>query len=92
LLINIYELEALILADIATFNKFYGTSINYSKNVMHHKEPKEFLIQKTAKNKKTYSESHCPEIFRHLDISIIRQKCIYFREFYDDFKTRLQLN
>lgn len=92
LLINIYELEALILADIDTFNKLYGTSINYSNNVMYQKEPKEFLIQKTVKNKKIYSESHCPEIFSHLNIGILKQNCTYFKEFYEDFTNRLQLN
>jgi hypothetical protein len=81
LLINIYELEALILADIETFNKLYGTSIQYSKNCMHQKEPKEFLIQKTAKNSKVYSESHCPEIFKHLKYDVLIAKCAYFKDF-----------
>lgn len=81
LLINIYEIEALILADIETFNKLYKTSIQFSKNCMHQSEPKEFLIEKTRKNRKVYSESHCPEIFKHLQYDVILAKCAYFKEF-----------
>jgi hypothetical protein len=81
LLINIYELEALILADIETFNRLYGTSIKFEKNCMHKREPKEFLIQKTWKNKKVYSESHCPEIFKFLRTDILISNCAYFKAF-----------
>lgn len=87
LLINIFELEALILADIATFNRLYGTSIQFRKDCMHQKEPKELLIRKTAKNRKVYSESHCPEIFRHLKFDLIVANCSYFREFIQTFES-----
>lgn len=85
-LLNIYELEALLLADINTFNKTYKTSIKFTKNVMFQKEPKEFLISKTKKLKKTYSESDCPEIFGHLDFDLLIKNCSYFSEFYQTFK------
>jgi hypothetical protein len=91
LLINIYELEALILADIETFNKLYSTSIKYSRNCMHQKEPKEFLIEKTAKNRKVYSESHCPEVFQHLRYDILVAKCAYFKDF-NVFLNKLIIN
>jgi Domain of unknown function (DUF4276) len=81
LLINIYELEALILADIGTFNKLYKTSIKYAKSCMHQEKPKEFLIQKTSKNNKVYSESHCPGIFEHLSYDVLVANCAYFKEF-----------
>jgi len=81
LLINIYELEALILADIESFNRLYATSIQYSKNCMHQKEPKEFLMQKTAKNRKVYSESDCPNIFEHLKYDVVVTNCAYFKDF-----------
>ena len=89
LLANIYELEALILADIDSFNKLYSTKISYTKNVMLQKEPKEFLIGKTFKNKKTYSESHCPIIFEHLRVEIIIKNCRYFKEFCENLDDRL---
>jgi hypothetical protein len=89
LLMNIYELEALILADIETFNTLYGTSIQFAKNCMHQKEPKEFLFQKTYKNRKVYSESHCPELFKKLKINSIIQNCSYFKEFDTLFQSKL---
>ena len=46
-LLNIYELEALILADIACFNKYYGTKIPFKGDPMLKKMPKEFLQEKT---------------------------------------------
>lgn len=87
LLINIYELEALILADIDNFNKLFGTSIQFSKNVMYQKEPKEFLILKTSKNKKKYTESMCPEIFENLNIDTVLKNAPFFEQFYNDFLT-----
>lgn len=91
LLINIYELEALILADIETFNALYGTSIQFSRNCMYQKEPKEFLFQKTSRGRKVYSESHCPEIFKSLKIDKIIQNCSYFKDFHDSFKKELKI-
>jgi len=91
LLMNIYELEALILADIETFNNLYGTSIQFKKNCMYQKEPKEFLIQKTSNNKKSYSESHCPGIFKTLKIDTVERNCIYFKEFHSNFKKILKI-
>jgi hypothetical protein len=92
LLMNIYKLEALTLADITTFNTLYGTDIDYSKNVIYQKEPKEFLIQKTSKGRKVYSESHCPDIFTHLQIDMVKKNCTYFKQFHDDFANKLNIN
>lgn len=89
LLTNIYELEALILADIATFNSMYGTKLKYSGDVMYQKEPKEFLINKTKHLKKTYSESHCPSIFEKLNFQNLTGNCKYFKEFIDVFATKI---
>lgn len=91
LLINIYELEALILADISTFNRLYGTTIKFGGNVMYQTEPKELLIQKTSKNKKKYAESHCPDIFKELDFDSVINNCMYFKTFYEDFKAATKL-
>lgn len=81
LLLNIYELEALILADIEIFNKEYKVSISNVGNVMSKKEPKEFLILKTNKSKKKYAESHCPDLFKKLRVSQVAINCKYFKDF-----------
>lgn len=89
LLINIYELEAMILADIQAFNKIYRVKINFKANPMYKNEPKEFLIKKTFKLNKQYSESHCPDIFKQLNFDIIFEKCEFFKTFYIEFLSRL---
>ena len=91
LLMNIYELEAMILADIQTFNKLYGVKINFKANPMYKVEPKEFLIEKTSKGNKQYSESHCPEIFRRLNFDVVIENCDFFKALYDGFLIRLGL-
>jgi hypothetical protein len=85
LLMNIYELEALILTDIDAFNRLYNTTLSYSKNVMYEKEPKEYLKKKTSKGKKQYHESHCPEIFTRLDFEKVLT-CSTFETFYAEFQ------
>ncbi len=75
-LLHIYEIEALILADIETFNKIYKTKIPKINNVMNVNEPKEFL--KMASNK--YSESHNSDIFHKLDFNKVLE-CMYFEKF-----------
>lgn len=91
LLINIYELEALILADIKSFNKEYGTTITYTQNVMYQKEPKEYLMGKTSKNRKVYRESDCPELFSKLNYNTLTANCKYFKDFDDYFRAALNL-
>ncbi len=88
LLLNIYELESLILADIDTFNKLYGTTLKFPGDIHYKKEPKEYLIHATRKNRKVYRESHCPEVFEKLSIDKISKKSTVFRSFlkqFDDF-------
>lgn len=87
-LLNIQELEALILADIETFNKEYRTTLKFSKPEAK-KDPKEFLEQKTEKAKKQYQESHCPELFAKLNPDTVQAKCAYFKAFIQDLKAAL---
>jgi hypothetical protein len=75
-LLHIYEIEALILADIETFNKIYKTQIKKFEDVMKVKEPKE-LLKKASKN---YNESHNPEIFDKLNFNKVLE-CNYFENF-----------
>ena len=75
-LLHIFEIEALILTDVSTFNKIYNSKLIEVDNVMMIKEPKEYL--KTASKK--YSESHNAEIFDLLDFNKTLE-CEYFRRF-----------
>jgi len=75
-LLHIYEIEALILTDVATFNNKYGAKLEEVPNVMTIPEPKEYL----KKASKKYSESHNADIFRLLDFDKTLN-CEYFRRF-----------
>ena len=88
LLLNIYELEALILADMDTFNNHYQSQINFTGNAMHIVDPKGFLSSRTPANKK-YQPSHCPDLFKILKFETIRKKCLYFNEFINEFEYSL---
>ncbi len=85
LLKNIYELEALIFADIETFNRLYKTTIKDDKNVHFIKEPKELLKEKTRKGKKQYKESDCPVLFTQLRYDIVKANSTLFRDFEKEF-------
>ncbi|GLB48716.1 hypothetical protein [Neptunitalea lumnitzerae] len=80
-LLNIYEIEALILADIKTFNAKYNTTVEQVEDSMLIEEPKEFL----RGQKVGYFESHNPEIFGLLDFETVYSNCNYFSLFIDRF-------
>ncbi len=63
----IYELEALLLSDIATFNKIYSINYKLKGKPKFQKDPKGTLKKLTAHPKKTYHESHAADIFQELD-------------------------
>ena len=73
-LLAIYELEALILADIKSFNQIYKSNIKFTSHPMHKEEPKEFLKNATRKNNKPYKQSDCKELFGQLDFNQILEK------------------
>lgn len=85
-LLNIYEIEALILADINTFNNLFGTNINLNTDVMTIKEPKEFLKAFTNK----YNESKNVEIFNQLEFNIVYDNCQYFNQFIKKFENLIK--
>ena len=91
-MLNIYELEALIFADIETFNKLYSTSIKGNRDVSYIERPKEELKEKTRKLKKKYFESDCPKLFKELRIDIVSKNCAYFKTFLDDFSELIDEN
>ena len=80
-LLNIWELEALILGDIETFNKIYKTKHKVTGDPMFIKEPKEHLKNITSKANRQYQESDCPDIFKKLDVAQIEKKCSFFADF-----------
>jgi len=84
-LLNIYEIEALILADIENFNKKYKTKIAFENNPMYQKEPKEFLKSKTTK----FKESDNPEIFKKLDFETVLNNCPYFKDFIKELDSKI---
>lgn len=88
-LLNIWELEALILADIKTFNDLYKVSFAFKANPMFQKDPKEKLMEVTSNGKREYKESHCPEIFEKLDFDTVKDNCKYFEDFLEEVDEKL---
>lgn len=84
LFLHIFEIEALILADINTFNAIYNTKVEEIENAMSIEEPKEVLKKFTSK----YSISHNPEIFKELQYDNL-MKCTYFKNFIRKLDKRL---
>ncbi|MCP5046270.1 MAG: DUF4276 family protein, partial [bacterium] len=89
LLLNIYELEALILADIDTFNEIFDTAINFTGNPMYKEKPKEYLKEQTRKNRRKFGVSENPFVFKSLRIERVIKNCPYFKEFIIDFEKRV---
>jgi len=79
-LLNIYELEALILADINTFNNYYGTEVAEFADPMMVPTPKEVLINAT-RGSEQFNESHNPALFSLLNFNIVAERCRYFSAF-----------
>jgi len=75
-LLHIYEIEALILTDIATFNAIYDSNLEEIENVMSIEEPKEYL----KRGSKKYNESHNPDIFEKINFEKTLN-CEYFKWF-----------
>ena len=85
-LLNIFEIEALILADIDVFNNRYGCELSGFVDPMLLPMPKEVLI---VGSKGKYNESHNPEIFQLLNFDIVKSNCRYFAGFIKKFDKAL---
>lgn len=83
-LLNIYEIEALLLADIAGFNRFYKVSISFTGNPMQVIQPKEFLASKS-----NYKQSDTPFIFDQLNFDTVYKRCSYFKDFIENLTNKL---
>ena len=90
LLLNIWELEALILADFDTFKQAYKTDHKFSSDPMRQENPKELLKRMTSRSNKQFKEAHCPELFKQLDITKIEENCLCFKNFIIDFDKKLE--
>ncbi len=84
-LLNIFEIEAIILSDIETFNIGYNCEIIFTEDPMKQKEPKEVLTSKS-----NYKESDCPELFKKLKFDKVLKNCRYFRNFYNVFTKQIE--
>lgn len=84
-LLHIWEIEALILADIQAFNTYYNTTAIFNKNPMEVPEPKELLKQFHNK----YSESENSKILLQSNFDTVYERCAYFKNFIDEFETLL---
>jgi len=74
LFLVIFELEALILADVDTFKKIYNIpSYQFKKNPIFLPNPKEELKRATTKAKKQYEPSDVAEIFQQLNFDKVYQ-------------------
>jgi hypothetical protein len=88
LLLNVWELEALILADIGTFNSIYRITHSFKGDPSVQKNPKEILKRLTNHSAKQYSVSHCPDIFKKLNIDTVIKNCSYFGDFIKKLETK----
>jgi len=88
-LLNIWELEAMIFADIDVFNKKFKTTVKGDRNPMFINDPKGELISATYKTKRKFGVSDCPEIFAELNLDKLITKCKFLNNFVQEFDTRL---
>ena len=81
LLLNVQELEALILADIETFNAIYKTSIKFPGNPEALNSPKDFLISATHGKRKRFEVKDNQQLIPRLDFTKVEAKCKFYRDF-----------
>lgn len=88
-LLNIYEIEALICAHIAVFNKHYNCACAQPADCMLIVEPKEWLMAATEPGKPRYSEGYSPQLLAAVDYETVMANCRYFRDFDTEFSLRI---
>jgi hypothetical protein len=89
LLLCIWELEALLFADIDTINSHYRIKHRFKGNPMFLKEPKEELMRLTKHTNNEYKESHSPSLFLKLNEQYLIKRCIFYKEFIEKLEERL---
>lgn len=88
-LLNIYEIEALICAHIAVFNKFYGCACPQPADPMAIEKPKEWLRAATEPGWTRYLEGHSPKLLGQVDYDAVIANCRYFADFDKLFASKL---
>jgi hypothetical protein len=78
-LLNIYAIEALILADIEAYNDCKSCSVPPVPDPMKEKKPEVFLKQHSD-----YREGQLAGIFENLRLEVVRSNCRYFQSFFDE--------
>ena len=86
LLLNIFEIEAWLLADTSALNQRFNVSINAYDTPENIVEPKELLIKLT---KNSYSEHHCRELIPLLDVELLKAKLPQYQKFSEAFEAQL---
>lgn len=92
LLLNIWELEALILADIETFNKHYHVESTFKSDPQLVKDPKEVLKHLTRKNKKNIKSLIALIFFQNLIFLISKTIVVISRTLFLNSRKKLILN
>jgi hypothetical protein len=82
-LLHVYQFEALILADIAAFNRQYKVVYPVKGDPTMVENPKKKLISATDKPKaaRQYHPNHSAEMAAKLDYAKLVKTCGYFRNF-----------
>lgn len=88
-LLNIYSIEALIVAHIERFNDYYGAACLINGDVMHLKKPVERLKEATRYCKKQYLEGNCGTLLALVDYEMLLRNCRYFHTFDAELRTKL---
>lgn len=89
-LLHIYEFEALLAADIQTFNALYKSACKIPGDPTRLVDPKRVLQHATRKSPRgEYHENHSAEVCAQLNYGQLVKNCRYFCEFDAAFAQRL---
>ncbi|CAN5918523.1 hypothetical protein BH11BAC7_BH11BAC7_08340 [soil metagenome] len=89
-LLHVHTLEALIIADLDSFNKRFKAEATYSGNPMHREKPKQWLRDKCKIQR--YEAKDSPELFSQLDIGKLKSKVSYFNKFINELEEYINNN
>lgn len=89
-LLHIYAFEALLIADLNSFNSQFGLELNYRGNPETINDPKTWLRSRCRN--KTYRPSDSPRLLSVANIDVIRRRVPYFNNFVNNFLNYLSNN
>ena len=88
-MLNIFELEALILADLTSFNLRFKTKFVFKSNPAYQNNPKGLL--KTKSDTK-YQESDAIDLLKNTNITNIRANHSFFDDFCVEFEQKINFS